>query len=102
MDSLLNSSNSDQSENVLDHPIDCNFYSTGINLTTESQGIFPSVYATDLEFYDVNNDTTVKQPTHKQYKLHFLGSMEVNHHKGSDVLVDAIEKVRYSKITDKT
>ena len=66
---------------------------TGINLTNESQGIFPSVYATDLEFYDVNKDTTVKQPTHKQYKLHFLGSMEVSHHKGSDILVDAIEKV---------
>lgn len=66
----------------------------GINLTSESQGIFPSVYATDLEFYKINEQTTVKQPQSKLYKLHFLGSLEVNHHKGSRVLVDAIEKVR--------
>ncbi|XP_067946806.1 JNK-interacting protein 1-like [Watersipora subatra] len=64
----------------------------GINLTSQVQGLFPSVYATDLKFYEVNGSAE-KQPSAKLYKLHFLGSMEVNHHKGSDVLVDAIEKI---------
>ena len=65
----------------------------GINLTSQAQGLFPSVYATDLEFYEINDGVVKQQPT-KLYKLHFLGSMEVNHHKGSTVLVDAIERVR--------
>jgi len=71
----------------------------GINLHTGKQGIFPQVYATDLKFYQVDEETTIKQPQPKVFKLHFLGSMEVSHHRGSDVMVDAIQKVSHAQIT---
>ena len=58
------------------------------------QGIFPSVYATDLEFFESESEVSIRQPESKVFQLHFLGTMEVASHKGTDILVDAIEKVK--------
>lgn len=68
-------------------------YFAGINLSNGEQGIFPSVYATDLEFFDTESEVAIKQPESKVFQLHFLGTMEVPRHKGTDILIDAIEKV---------
>lgn len=70
------------------------FLSPGINLNTGKQGIFPSVYATDLSFYETDAELEPKSQTVAQiFQLHYLGSLEVNHYKGTDVLMDAIERV---------
>ncbi|KAL3883764.1 hypothetical protein ACJMK2_029996 [Sinanodonta woodiana] len=65
----------------------------GINLKTNQRGIFPSMYATDLQFLeeDEEEDETSK------FTLKFLGSIEVNYHKGDEILCQAINRVALAR-----
>ncbi|KAJ8315687.1 hypothetical protein KUTeg_007837 [Tegillarca granosa] len=67
----------------------------GVNLRTGKQGVFPSMYATDLDFLE--EDTETDQDGCSKFNLRFLGSVEVNYHKGDDVLVQAINKVALTR-----
>ena len=63
---------------------------SGVNLRTGKRGIFPSAYATDLSFLAVQDDGG----THSmRFYLQFLGSIQVNYNRGTEVLQQAINKV---------
>lgn len=64
----------------------------GFNLRTYQQGIFPSMYATDLAFLEEEEE----ENGCSKFLLRFLGSVEVNYHNGDEVLCQAINKVALS------
>ncbi|CAH1798699.1 unnamed protein product, partial [Owenia fusiformis] len=66
----------------------------GVNLRTQERGIFPTVYATDLSFLEDEEDRKVSP---RRFYLRFLGSIEINYHKGNDVLCQAIHKVAHTR-----
>lgn len=65
----------------------------GVNLETCKKGIFPSMYATDLHFLEEEEE----EDGCAKFYLRFLGSVEVNYHKGDEVLCQAINKVALSR-----
>ncbi|XP_062576273.1 uncharacterized protein LOC134238176 [Saccostrea cucullata] len=71
----------------------------GVNLRSLRRGIFPSMYATDLNFLE-EADTDGDGNFH--FNMRFLGSVEVSGHKGDDVLCQAINKVALSRRSAKT
>ncbi|VDI63227.1 mitogen-activated protein kinase 8 interacting protein 1 [Mytilus galloprovincialis] len=70
----------------------------GVNLRSGQQGIFPSMYATDLQFLE---EETEDEDGSWRFQLRFLGSVEVNSHKGDEVLCQAINKVALSRRSQK-
>uniref|UniRef100_A0A3Q2UNV2 Mitogen-activated protein kinase 8 interacting protein 1 n=1 Tax=Fundulus heteroclitus TaxID=8078 RepID=A0A3Q2UNV2_FUNHE len=68
------------------------YWYEGYNMRTGAHGIFPAYYA-----IEVNKDTesyTVKSSEWMdRYHLKFLGSVQVPHHKGNDVLCAAMQKI---------
>lgn len=71
----------------------------GTNLRSGQQGIFPSMYATDLQFLE---EETEEEDGSWRFQLRFLGSVEVNGHKGDEVLCQAINKVALSRRSEKS
>ncbi|XP_074652540.1 uncharacterized protein LOC141906931 isoform X2 [Tubulanus polymorphus] len=67
----------------------------GVNLRTGKKGIFPAVYAQDLDFLD--DDFHERRPD--RFTIKFLGSVEVGFHKGNDVLCQAMQKVLFTRRT---
>ncbi|XP_060080204.1 C-Jun-amino-terminal kinase-interacting protein 2-like [Ylistrum balloti] len=65
----------------------------GVNLRTFHRGIFPSMYATDLQFLEDDSETDGTY----HFNMRFLGSVEVNEHKGDAVLCQAINKIALSR-----
>ncbi|VDP14114.1 unnamed protein product [Soboliphyme baturini] len=69
----------------------------GMNLRSNEAGIFPAahVFEIDLsESFDIPRDLgTLMMNEKATFGLTYLGSLEVTHHKGNDVLVQAINKV---------
>ncbi|XP_033739818.1 C-Jun-amino-terminal kinase-interacting protein 1-like [Pecten maximus] len=65
----------------------------GVNLRTFHRGIFPSMYATDLQFLEDDSETDGTS----HFNMRFLGSVEVNEHKGDAVLCQAINKIALSR-----
>ncbi|XP_064629060.1 JNK-interacting protein 1-like isoform X2 [Lineus longissimus] len=61
-----------------------------VNLRTGKKGIYPTVYAQDMDFLEDSDDDGKPD----KYTLKFLGSVEVSYHKGNDVLCQAISKVQ--------
>ncbi|XP_059169874.1 uncharacterized protein LOC131951470 isoform X2 [Physella acuta] len=61
----------------------------GINLRTGEKGIFPAMYANDLNFLEESDD----EEEYWKFSMRFLGSIEVTSHKGDETLVHAINKV---------
>lgn len=70
----------------------------GVNLRSNQTGIFPSMYATDLEFLEEEEE----EIGCSKFLLRFLGSVEVNYHKGDEVLCQAINKVALSRRANKS
>lgn len=64
----------------------------GINLRTGERGIFPAMYANDLNFLEESDD----EDEYWKFNMRFLGSVEVASHKGDETLVQAIGKVAKS------
>ncbi|GAB1599493.1 C-Jun-amino-terminal kinase-interacting protein 2-like [Argonauta hians] len=71
---------------------DDDLWCQGVNLRTGKKGIFPSMYATDLHFLEEDDDDSCKK-----FQVKFLGSLEVSCHKGTEVLVQAINKVALTR-----
>ncbi|CAI9736241.1 kinase-interacting 1-like [Octopus vulgaris] len=71
---------------------DDDLWCQGVNLRTGKKGIFPSMYATDLHFLEEDDDDSCKK-----FQVKFLGSLEVNCHKGTEVLCQAINKVALTR-----
>ncbi|XP_041353875.1 uncharacterized protein LOC121371793 [Gigantopelta aegis] len=67
----------------------------GVNLKTGQKGIFPAMYAIDLHFLEEESDEEDCQ----KFNIKFMGSVEVNSHKGDDVLCQAINKVALTRRT---
>ncbi|XP_071112537.1 JNK-interacting protein 1-like [Haliotis cracherodii] len=67
----------------------------GVNLRTGQKGIFPAMYATDLTFLEEESD----EEDYLKFTIRFLGSVEVNYHKGDEVLSQAINKVAIARRT---
>ncbi|KAI1709617.1 phosphotyrosine interaction domain (PTB/PID) domain-containing protein [Ditylenchus destructor] len=75
----------------------------GTNLRSGQQGIFPSAHVCEIDLVDeicqrtlgpnVQNLPIPLKPERDTFYLTLLASMEVCHHKGNDVLVQAINKV---------
>ncbi|KAH3725510.1 JNK-interacting protein 1-like [Dreissena polymorpha] len=65
----------------------------GVNLRSNQRGVFPSMYATDLGFLEEEEE----ENGCSKFFLRFLGSVEVNYHKGDEVLCQAINKVALSR-----
>ncbi|OWF50200.1 C-Jun-amino-terminal kinase-interacting protein 1-like [Mizuhopecten yessoensis] len=65
----------------------------GVNMRTFQRGIFPSMYATDLQFLEDDSETDGTS----HFNMRFLGSVEVNEHKGDTVLCQAINKIALSR-----
>ncbi|EJD74018.1 hypothetical protein LOAG_18610 [Loa loa] len=73
---------------------------TGINLRTNQHGIFPSAHVCEIDLVEeicmgalpsnVNQTMTSERDT---FYLTMLASIEVAHHKGNDILVQAMNKV---------
>lgn len=71
---------------------DDDLWCEGVNLRTGHKGIFPSMYATDLQFLEEEDDDNVKK-----FQVKFLGSLEVNCHKGTEVICQAINKIALTR-----
>lgn len=72
----------------------------GTNLRTGQTGLFPAAHVCEIDLIEeisnsVLNNTTGKiiQTERDTFYLTMLASIEVGHHKGNDVLVEAINKV---------
>ncbi|CAL1534157.1 unnamed protein product [Lymnaea stagnalis] len=65
----------------------------GINLRTGEKGVFPAMYANDLNFLEESDD----EEEYWKFSMKFLGSVEVTSHKGDETLVQAINTVATSK-----
>ncbi|XP_064490336.1 JNK-interacting protein 1-like isoform X2 [Ornithodoros turicata] len=63
----------------------------GVNLRTGGTGIFPSAYVTDVDYTDFGSDG--QQVRKERFMLDFLGSVEVECHKGNPVFCQAVRKV---------
>lgn len=61
----------------------------GVNMRTGKKGIFPAVYATDLDFLE--GDDGSGRPS--KFTLKFLGSVKMSQHTGTEALCQAIHKV---------
>lgn len=61
----------------------------GINLRTGEKGIFPAMYANDLNFLEESDE----EEEYWKFSMKFLGSVEVTSHKGDETLVQAINTV---------
>ncbi|XP_008474215.1 JNK-interacting protein 1-like [Diaphorina citri] len=67
----------------------------GVNLRTGRQGIFPSAYAVDVEYEDLQ--TTTPKPKRERFLLGYLGSVETSAHKGNAVICQAVHKIRQTQ-----
>ncbi|XP_064618393.1 C-Jun-amino-terminal kinase-interacting protein 2-like [Liolophura sinensis] len=90
---------SDEMEIEIGDPIHVNkedddLWCEGVNLRSGKTGIFPSMYATNLDFLEEDED---EEDDLVKFTLRFLGSVEVRQHKGDDVLRQAISKVVLSR-----
>ncbi|XP_052807808.1 JNK-interacting protein 1-like [Mya arenaria] len=72
---------------------DDDLWCEGVNMRTSQRGVFPSMYATDLGFLEEEEE----ENGCSKFFLRFLGSVEVNYHKGDEVLCQAINKVALSR-----
>ncbi|KAH9525217.1 C-Jun-amino-terminal kinase-interacting protein 1 [Bulinus truncatus] len=61
----------------------------GVNLRTGEKGIFPAMYANDLNFLEESDD----EEEYWKFSMKFLGSVEVSSHKGDETLIQAINRV---------
>lgn len=77
---------------------DDDLWCEGVNLRTNQRGIFPCMYATDLGFLEDEEE----ENGCSKFFLRFLGSVEVNYHKGDEILCQAINKVALSRRAVKT
>jgi len=72
-------------------------WSYGTNLRTTKCGIFPSVCTFEIDIYEdlgfAQEPLASKLHERDIFYLTFLGSVEVAHHKGNDMLMQAINKV---------
>lgn len=66
-------------------------FSTGVNLRTGLQGIFPSAYVVDVEYNDF--DPSANKVKKERYLLNYLGSIETLYHKGNEVMCQAVKKI---------
>ncbi|KAI5733937.1 hypothetical protein M8J77_000553 [Diaphorina citri] len=67
----------------------------GVNLRTGRQGIFPSAYAVDVEYEELQ--TTTPKPKRERFLLGYLGSVETSAHKGNAVICQAVHKIRQTQ-----
>lgn len=64
----------------------------GVNLRTGRQGIFPSAYAVDVEYEEL--ETSSPKTKRERYLLGYLGSVETSAHKGNSVICQAVQKMK--------
>jgi hypothetical protein len=64
---------------------------SGVNLRTGTQGVFPSVYAVDVEYTEF--DSVTPKVKRERFLLGYMGSVETIWHKGNTVLCQAIRKM---------
>ncbi|XP_013400399.1 uncharacterized protein LOC106166397 isoform X2 [Lingula anatina] len=67
-----------------------------VNLRTGKRGIFPSAYVYEKNLFH-DEETEEDKNRVDKFMLYFLGSIEVNFHKGHDVLCQAIHKVALTR-----
>ncbi|KAI7814097.1 C-Jun-amino-terminal kinase-interacting protein 1 [Triplophysa rosa] len=76
---------------------DEDFWYEGVNMRTGAQGIFPAYYATEVfKEPEVSLKTAGCEWT-DEFRLKFLGSVQVLHHKGNDVLCAAMQKIAVNR-----
>ncbi|XP_034254652.1 JNK-interacting protein 1 [Thrips palmi] len=63
----------------------------GVNLRTGRQGCFPSAYAVDLEYTEL--DPSEPRVRRERFLMRYLGSVETQRHKGTAVLSAAVKKM---------
>ncbi|KAJ1525455.1 hypothetical protein ONE63_010266 [Megalurothrips usitatus] len=63
----------------------------GVNLRTGRQGCFPSAYAVDLEYAEL--DPSEPRVRRERFLMRYLGSVETQRHKGTAVLAAAVNKM---------
>lgn len=64
---------------------------SGVNLRTGRQGCFPSAYAVDLEYTEL--DPSEPRVRRERFLMRYLGSVETQRHKGTAVLSAAVKKM---------
>ncbi|KAL1456540.1 hypothetical protein WDU94_001263 [Cyamophila willieti] len=64
----------------------------GVNLRTGRQGIFPSAYAVDVEYEELQTNTPKMK--RERFLLGYLGSVETTAHKGNSVIIQAVQKMK--------
>lgn len=62
-----------------------------MNLRTGRQGCFPSAYAVDLEYAEL--DPSEPRVRRERFLMRYLGSVETQRHKGTAVLSAAVGKM---------
>nr|XP_055073666.1 C-Jun-amino-terminal kinase-interacting protein 1 [Misgurnus anguillicaudatus] len=76
---------------------DEDYWYEGYNMRTGARGIFPAYYATEV-FKEP--EFTLKRVSYEwtdEFRLKFLGSVQVFHHKGNDVLCAAMQKIAVNR-----
>ncbi|KAE8738320.1 hypothetical protein FOCC_FOCC016194 [Frankliniella occidentalis] len=63
----------------------------GVNLRTGRQGCFPSAYAVDMEYAEL--DPSEPRVRRERFLMRYLGSVETQRHKGTAVLAAAVSKM---------
>lgn len=61
-------------------------------MRTGRQGIFPSAYAVDVEYEEL--ETSSPKTKRERYLLGYLGSVETSAHKGNSVICQAVQKMK--------
>ncbi|XP_072321358.1 C-Jun-amino-terminal kinase-interacting protein 1 [Eucyclogobius newberryi] len=68
------------------------FWFEGLNMRTGARGVFPAYYAMEMA-RDADGEKVKSSEWMDQYRLKFLGSVQVPYHKGNDVLCAAMQKI---------
>jgi len=63
----------------------------GINLRTGKQGIFPLAHVVDVDYNDF--DPSGSEERKERYILDFVGSVQCRHHKGTEIITQAVNKM---------
>lgn len=76
---------------------DEDFWYEGFNMRTGERGIFPAYYATEIPQEPEVALQTAGSEWMDEFRLKFLGSVQVLHHKGNDVLCAAMQKIAVNR-----
>ncbi|XP_051510612.1 C-Jun-amino-terminal kinase-interacting protein 1-like isoform X2 [Myxocyprinus asiaticus] len=74
---------------------DEDYWYGGYNMRTGERGIFPAYYA--IEVFKEPENLKASSEWVEQYRLKFLGSVQVLQHKGNDVLCAAMQKIAMNR-----